>query len=222
MLDVPMQRSHIGSRWLQANVMHPQQAWRLRRLSLHLQVGQQGLLLDIGCGTGLSGQELTAAGHAWLGCDVALSMLAVGEAGRLAALHRAKHSPAGTAGSICAAAAPAGSKQHAGAASKPGGTAAASGPQEPSCNRQAGVYSGQAGTMRPLQAFDGGVLLSDMGHGLPLRAASFDGAISISAVQWLCHAAQPELACRRFFGALRHCLKPEAAAILQVYVAGNS
>eukprot|EP00891_Asterochloris_glomerata_P008386 jgi/Astpho2/8386/Aster-x1494 len=144
---------------------------RLALELLQLPVGQQGLLLDIGCGTGLS--------------------------------------------------APAGSKQHAGAASKPGGTAAASGPQESSCNRQAGVYPGQAGTMRPLQAFDGGVLLSDMGHGLPLRAASFDGAISISAVQWLCHAAQPELACRRFFGALRHCLKPEAAAILQVYIAGD-
>ena len=75
--------------------------------------------------------------------------------------------------------------------------------------------------MRTLQAFDGDVLLSDMGHGLPLRPASFDGAISISAVQWLCHAAQPELACRRFFEALRRCLKPKAAAVSQVYVAGN-
>ena len=177
-------------------------------------MGQQALLLDIGCGTGLSGQELTRAGHAWVGCDVAPSMLALREAGRLAAPHKA-----GSAGSTCAAAA---SKQRAGAFSRPSGTAAASGPQEPSCSRQAGIDSGQAGIVRPLQAFDGDVLLSDMGHGLPLRAASFDGAVSISAVQWLCHAAQPELACRRFFGALRRCLKPEAAAVLQVYVAGNN
>eukprot|EP00798_Chlamydomonas_sp_ICE-L_P010802 gene10802-16951_t len=27
-----------------------------------------------------------------------------------------------------------------------------------------------------------------MGHGMPLRSGIFDGAISISAVQWLCNA----------------------------------
>ena len=31
-------------------------------------------------------------------------------------------------------------------------------------------------------------MLGDLGHGLPLRPGSFDGAISISAVQWLCNA----------------------------------
>lgn len=30
--------------------------------------------------------------------------------------------------------------------------------------------------------------MSDLGHGLPLRPGAFDGAISISAVQWLCNA----------------------------------
>jgi len=31
-------------------------------------------------------------------------------------------------------------------------------------------------------------MLSDLGHGIPFRAGSFDGAISISALQWLCNA----------------------------------
>ena len=44
---------------------------------------------------------------------------------------------------------------------------------------------------------DGDLLLSDLGEGLPLRPHSFDGAVSISAVQWLCNAdktgAEPRL-----------------------------
>lgn len=35
---------------------------------------------------------------------------------------------------------------------------------------------------------DGDLCLLDLGHGLPLRAGVFDGAISISAIQWLCNA----------------------------------
>lgn len=35
---------------------------------------------------------------------------------------------------------------------------------------------------------EGDVCLHDLGQGLPLRPGSFDGAISISAVQWLCNA----------------------------------
>ena len=32
---------------------------------------------------------------------------------------------------------------------------------------------------------EGDVCLSDLGHGVPFRMGTFDGAISISAVQWL-------------------------------------
>ena len=35
------------------------------------------LLLDIGCGTGLSGQVLEEQGHHWLGTDISASMLEV-------------------------------------------------------------------------------------------------------------------------------------------------
>ena len=35
---------------------------------------------------------------------------------------------------------------------------------------------------------DGDLILSDLGEGVPFRAGMFDGAISISALQWLCNA----------------------------------
>jgi len=35
---------------------------------------------------------------------------------------------------------------------------------------------------------EGDLCLHDLGTGLPLRSGTFDGAISISAVQWLCNA----------------------------------
>lgn len=35
---------------------------------------------------------------------------------------------------------------------------------------------------------EGDVILNDLGQGVPFRAGAFDGAISISALQWLCNA----------------------------------
>ncbi len=35
---------------------------------------------------------------------------------------------------------------------------------------------------------EGDMVLRDMGQGLPFRPGAFDGAISISALQWLCNA----------------------------------
>lgn len=35
------------------------------------------LILDIGCGSGLSGEVLTEEGHYWIGCDISKSMLEV-------------------------------------------------------------------------------------------------------------------------------------------------
>ena len=46
---------------------------------------------------------------------------------------------------------------------------------------------------------EGDLCLHDLGHGLPLRPGSFDGAISISAVQWLCNAVGAmALTCKSF------------------------
>ena len=62
---------------------------------------------------------------------------------------------------------------------------------------------------------------SDFCQGLPLRAGSLDGAISVSAVQWLCAAPDPPAAIGRFFAALRRGLAPGGVAAMQAYPAGG-
>ena len=73
--------------------------------------------------------------------------------------------------------------------------------------------------------YKGNVLLSDMSQGLPFRPNTFDAAISISAVQWLCapsSVADPVAAADRFFTSLYTCLKPKnALAAFQIYVQHN-
>ena len=57
---------------------------------------------------------------------------------------------------------------------------------------------------------DGDLLESDLGDGLPFRAGAFDGAISISALQWLCNADKryhkPHKRLFTFFSSLYACL----------------
>ncbi|KAK8471077.1 hypothetical protein PHAVU_003G141775 [Phaseolus vulgaris] len=109
------------------------------------------LLLDIGCGSGLSGETLTEDGHHWIGLDISASMLNV-------ALER---------------------------------------------------------------EVEGDLVLGDMGQGLGVRPGVIDGAISISAVQWLCNADKsshnPRLRLKAFFTSLYKCLSNGARAVFQVY-----
>jgi 18S rRNA (guanine1575-N7)-methyltransferase len=71
---------------------------------------------------------------------------------------------------------------------------------------------------------EGDLLLGDLGNGLPLRPHAFDGAVSISAVQWLCNAdtagADPRARLRRFFASLYRALCRGARAVLQLYPSG--
>ena len=118
---------------------------------LALPGGGPKLLLDIGCGSCLSGDVLTEAGHAWVGCDIAPDMLEVAK------------------------------------------------------EREA----------------EGDLCLRDMGHGMGARAGVFDGAVSISAVQWLCNADRsshnPHRRLKAFFESLYRCLARGARAVLQFY-----
>ncbi|KFO35497.1 probable 18S rRNA (guanine-N(7))-methyltransferase isoform X1 [Fukomys damarensis] len=118
---------------------------------LCLPEGQPSYLLDIGCGTGLSGDYLTEEGHYWVGIDISPAMLD-------AALDR---------------------------------------------------------------EIDGDLLLGDMGQGVPFRPGSFDGCISISAVQWLCNAnKKSDIPAKRlycFFSSLYSVLVRGARAVLQLY-----
>jgi len=108
-------------------------------------------LLDLGCGSGLSGEVLTDQGHFWVGIDVSQAMLGV-------AVERET---------------------------------------------------------------EGDMLLGDMGLGVPFRPGTFDGAISISALQWLCHSNAkdqfPAKRLYRFFTSLYASLSRGSRAVFQFY-----
>ncbi|KAF3916662.1 hypothetical protein ABW20_dc0104942 [Dactylellina cionopaga] len=118
-----------------------------------LSLTKPSLILDIGCGSGLSGEILSEADppHTWIGMDISPSMLAV-------ALDR---------------------------------------------------------------EVDGDLLLGDMGQGLPFRAGTFDAAISISAIQWLCNedekGVDPKTRLSRFFDSLYASLRRDGKAVCQFY-----
>jgi 18S rRNA (guanine1575-N7)-methyltransferase len=114
--------------------------------------GSPALILDIGCGSGLSGEALEEAGYNWIGCDISRDMLQVAS---------------------------------------------------------------------ERESETGDLIHHDMGLGLPFRPASFDGAISVSALQWLCYSdntdQDPKLRLNRFFSSLYSVLKRDAKAVLQFY-----
>jgi len=116
---------------------------------LDLPADQSMYLLDVGCGSGMSGEQISRAGHEWVGYDISSSML--------------------------------------GLAMEDGA--------------------------------EGDLLLHDAGQPLRFRRGTFDGAISISAIQWLA-AGDPNEARRKlffFFSSLRRCLRRGARCSLQFY-----
>lgn len=134
---------------IQASMTH-------RALEL-LDLSGPSFILDVGCGSGLSGEILSGLSeeeggpHVWVGMDVSASMLDV-------ALQR---------------------------------------------------------------DVEGDLLLADIGQGVPFRAGSFDAAISISAIQWLCNAETSDVSplgrLSRFFNGLYASLKRGGRAVCQFY-----
>ena len=139
-----------------SRMKHIQTKLSLRALELmRLPEDESLLLLDIGCGAGLSGRAVEMKGHRFVGTDISRPMIDV-------AMER-------------------------------------------------GV--------------EGDMLQHDMGTGLPFRPGSFDGAISISAIQWLCNADRkehiPPLRMKKFFTTLYKVLTRGARAVLQFYPANK-
>jgi len=120
---------------------------------LNLPPDEPSFLLDIGCGSGLSGEILDEAGYLWAGVDIAPSMLEV-------ALER---------------------------------------------------------------EVEGDLFLQDIGQGFGFRPGSFDGAISISVLQWLLNAetshptSSPPHRLSRFFTTLHSSLRNPSRAVFQFY-----
>ncbi|KIM87215.1 hypothetical protein PILCRDRAFT_815692 [Piloderma croceum F 1598] len=120
---------------------------------LNLPPDELSFLLDIGCGSGLSGEILDEEGYIWAGVDIAPSMLEV-------ALER---------------------------------------------------------------EVEGDLFLQDIGQGFGFRPGSFDGAISISVLQWLLNAetshptSSPPHRLSRFFTTLHSALRNPSRAVFQFY-----
>ncbi|XP_075996837.1 18S rRNA (guanine-N(7))-methyltransferase [Genypterus blacodes] len=141
-----------NSRMMEIQSLMSQRAVEL----LSLPEGQSCLLLDVGCGSGLSGDYLTEEGHHWMGVDISTAMLDV-------ALDR---------------------------------------------------------------EVEGDLILGDMGQGMPFRPGTFDGCISISALQWLCNADKkthsPPKRLYTFFSTLYSSLSRGARAVFQLYPENSS
>lgn len=114
------------------------------------------LILDLGCGSGLSSHCIEEWGHRWIGVDISEAMIEVAK--------------------------------------------------ERKENEE----------LNDLQ-----IIQSDLGDGLPFKPGSFDGAISISALQWLCNADKkshnPAKRLLKLFSTLYTCLTREGRAVFQFY-----
>ncbi|KAI8923471.1 S-adenosyl-L-methionine-dependent methyltransferase [Entophlyctis helioformis] len=118
---------------------------------LALPEDQACYVLDIGCGSGLSGEVLEEEGHVWVGMDISDAMLNV------------------------------------------------------AAEREV----------------EGDLFLQDIGQGMGYRPGTFDGAMSISVIQWLCNADKqshnPRKRLSRFFTTLYTSLARGARAVFQFY-----
>jgi len=118
---------------------------------LNLPEDTPAFILDVGCGSGLSGNCLTDQGYEWVGIDISTAMLDIARENEV----------------------------------------------------------------------EGDVLVSDAGQGLFFRPGTFDGVISISALQWLCNADKrshhPPKRLYKFFSSLYACMKRGSRAVFQIY-----
>eukprot|EP00587_Corethron_hystrix_P007024 CAMPEP_0113314630 /NCGR_PEP_ID=MMETSP0010_2-20120614/10610_1 /TAXON_ID=216773 ORGANISM="Corethron hystrix, Strain 308" /NCGR_SAMPLE_ID=MMETSP0010_2 /ASSEMBLY_ACC=CAM_ASM_000155 /LENGTH=277 /DNA_ID=CAMNT_0000170947 /DNA_START=12 /DNA_END=841 /DNA_ORIENTATION=+ /assembly_acc=CAM_ASM_000155 len=149
------------------------------------------MVLDVGCGSGLSGSVLGRMGHAWVGCDVSGDMLNVAN------------------------------EQQAGDKEKGGDDGDDDEMGDASDDGSEVDGHDDDKSSAPSQDYRGDLIHHDMGTGLPFAPASFDACISISAIQWLCYsnstAQNPKARLTRFFSSLYRVLRRGGRAVLQFY-----
>lgn len=153
-------------------------------------------ILDVGCGSGLSGQVLEERGHVWVGCDISREgMLTVAQERMRRQAQEAKKKSS--------------NREDEDMQEEDGDDD----DDDESNDEEDGENTARAST--------GDLLHHDMGTGLPFRPATFDACISISALQWLCYSnssqQNPRRRLTRFFSSLYTVLKRGGRAVLQFY-----
>ena len=156
---------------------------------------KRSLILDVGCGSGLSGKVLEEQGHVWVGCDVSRDMLEVANE----RIERKREDAISGGG---------------------GGDGDDIDDSGAGDERMEEDNPGSGGGNKN-RASAGDLMHHDMGSGLPFRPATFDACISISALQWLCYsntkAQIPKKRLTRFFSSLYQVLRRGGRAVLQFY-----
>jgi len=159
---------------------------------LKLPSNRPSFILDVGCGSGLSGQVLEEHGHVWVGCDVSRDMLNMANE----RIERKREEAMGE------------------------GDSSEDDSDNDMNDNDSNNDNNKGGTTEE-EPSPGDLLHHDMGTGLPFRPASFDACISISALQWLCYSNTkeqiPKKRLTRFFSSLYQVLRRGARAVLQFY-----
>ncbi|EAN85418.1 hypothetical protein, conserved [Trypanosoma cruzi] len=195
-----------------------QRAMTLRALELlGIPSGRQALLLDIGCGSGISGDVIREVGHTWIGVDISKDMLMLAkeleekeesEVGK----EEDSHSDGQDGLKECGGCNPGNDLKNV-----KWGLITESDDDDKDEDEDGNEEN--TGTMTGPSMVE--VLRGDMGQGLPFRPGSFDGAVSISAVQWLCQSDcrghVPQRRLRALFQSLYNALHRGAKAALQFY-----
>jgi len=186
----------------------------LRALELiNLPQGRPALLLDVGCGSGLSGRVLAEQGHAWVGVDISDAMLSIA-----AENVRSKRSGAEAMSDDDEREVEEEDDQEEEEEEEEDDDDEDDDAMEEESNDDANE---EAPRKRRLGRGPGDVALGDMGQGLCFRGNAFDGCVSVSAVQWLAYSHNkkdvPHKRLRRFFSSLYACLKRGARAAIQLY-----
>lgn len=171
---------------------------------LQLPAGEPCHILDVGCGSGLSGQVLASQGHTWVGVDISTSMLNIAKQKEFDSDDSDEEEdgvPAYRRNS-------------------PFGQLPLPGEEEEEKEDESDDDDDEGNTHSSTKHFVE-VLAGDMGLGVPFRPGVFDGVISISAVQWLCYVNKkgdvPQKRLRALFQSLYNCLRRGARAVIQFY-----
>ncbi|KAL7578414.1 hypothetical protein ACA910_012810 [Epithemia clementina (nom. ined.)] len=174
---------------------------------LRLNDDTPSFVLDIGCGSGLSGRVLEERGHVWVGCDISRDMLSI-------AKERMDRSSQPL---------PDGDKNNNNKTKHKNATVKDSSKGDDDDGDDDNIENSDSDEEDNSNGgtSNGDLLHHDMGTGLPFRPATFDACISISALQWLCYSnsthQNPKRRLTRFFSSLYTVLKRGGRAVLQFY-----